>query len=226
MKYELCIACDHCDPSKTNDRQQVFCEINPPYVDPFNGCDEFENKLLDEYFKQKYCAKMSEKEVMKALQICADNKPIEGKEYTYCGIPLQLLFKEILAFVNRQQAEIETLTARIGIYKTCNARKDEAIHNLESEVARLQNILLRFMDEVAKWENKHGLDVSELPLIPICDEMRSIIDHHRAEAIKEFAERLKKKTHNCFMGKDKAVTVDNINNLLNELVGDSNECKN
>lgn len=51
MKYELCIACDHCDPSDTNARQQVFCEKNPPYVDPFNGCDEFENKALDEYFK-------------------------------------------------------------------------------------------------------------------------------------------------------------------------------
>lgn len=51
MKYELCIACDHSDPSRTNDRQQIFCEINPPYVDRFNGCDEFENKALDECFK-------------------------------------------------------------------------------------------------------------------------------------------------------------------------------
>lgn len=51
MKYELCIACDHCDPSDTNARQQVRCEKISSYVDRFNGCDEFENKALDEYFK-------------------------------------------------------------------------------------------------------------------------------------------------------------------------------
>lgn len=52
MKYELCIACDHCDPSDTNARQQVRCEKISSYVDRFNGCDYYENKALEEYFKQ------------------------------------------------------------------------------------------------------------------------------------------------------------------------------
>lgn len=52
MKYELCIACDHCDPSDTNARQQVRCEKISSYVYRFNGCDYYESKALDEYFKQ------------------------------------------------------------------------------------------------------------------------------------------------------------------------------
>lgn len=52
MKYELCIACDHCDPLQTNERKQVFCKKISSYVDRFNGCDEYQNKALDEYFKK------------------------------------------------------------------------------------------------------------------------------------------------------------------------------
>lgn len=52
---------------------------------------------------------MTDNEIKKALHICAEHEPFEGQQYTYCGIPLQLLFKEILAFVNRQQEEIERL---------------------------------------------------------------------------------------------------------------------
>lgn len=52
---------------------------------------------------------MTDNEIIKALHICAEHEPFEGQQYTYCGIPLQLLFKEILAFVNRKKAEIERL---------------------------------------------------------------------------------------------------------------------
>lgn len=52
---------------------------------------------------------MTDNEIIKALHICAEHEPFEGQQYTYCGIPLQLLFKEILAFINRKQAEIDVL---------------------------------------------------------------------------------------------------------------------
>jgi hypothetical protein len=70
------------------------------------------------------------------------------------------------------------------------------------------------MDEVAKWEEKHGLDVSELPLIPICDEGRDIIDHYRKRAIKEFAERLKAETKGL-------LGANFVDNLVEEMVGDT-----
>ena len=44
----------------------------------------------------------------------------------------------------------------------------------------------------------------------------------KAEAYKEFAEKLKERSHRCFMGADKAVTVSNIDNLLKEMVGEGN----
>ena len=243
MKYELCIACDHCDPADTNERQQIRCTKIESYVDRFNGCDEFENKALDECFKNIGKSELTDNEIKNALEcLTGEPKLCKGchynntERYPFCR---ENCAKDALDLINRQQAEIETLTARIGIYKTCNARKDEAIHNLESEIARLKNILLRFMDEVAKWEEKHGLDVSELPLIPICDEGRSIINHHRAEAIKEFAERLTTKIVNtpfvvnctgetdsykegCLHGlvTKQNVVVDMIDNLVKEMVGD------
>lgn len=55
---------------------------------------------------------------------------------------------------------------------------------------------------------------------------RGYEDKIKAEAYKEFAERLKEKAHKCFMGADKAVTISNIDNLLKELVGDSDEVHN
>ena len=173
---------------------------------------------------------MTYAEIIKALELCFTEK---GTTYTCAICPYHSFGelckverdKDALDLIKRQKAEIETLTARIGIYETCNARKDEAIYNLESKIARLQNILLRFMDEVAKWEYKHGLDVSELPLIPICDERRSIIDHHRTEAIKEFAERLKEhkyQSSDWSHGEHPfVVEEDDIDSLVKEMEGDT-----
>ena len=68
-------------------------------------------------------------------------------------------------------------------------------------------------------KEKNGLDVSELPLIPICDEGRDAIDHYRAEAIKGFAERLKENIRmNCFC--EKYVFEKEIDNLVKEMAGE------
>ena len=54
------------------------------------------------------------------------------------GLELYEAMRNILILINRLQAEKEVLKARIGVYETCNARKDEAIKHLESEIKRLQ----------------------------------------------------------------------------------------
>ena len=46
----------------------------------------------------------------------------------------------LAAYVNRLQEENELLIARIGIYETCSARKDEAIRHLEAEIKKLKGI--------------------------------------------------------------------------------------
>ncbi len=102
----------------------------------------------------------------------------------------------------------------------------DLINRQKAEVERLKSILLCFMDEVDKWENKHCLDISELPLIPIKGETEKIKKQIKAEAIKEFAERLKEELNNVAR-----VNVDDfdyfvislgfIDNLVKEMVGDS-----
>ena len=100
------------------------------------------------------------------------------------------------------------------------------INRLQAENERLQNILLSFTSKVTAWSNKKGYDTTELSLIAILDESKNVTANIKAEAYKEFAERLKEKA----MAKYK--TIDNeylyefdnnfIDNLLKELVGDNN----
>ena len=143
---------------------------------------------------------MTDNEIIKALecckkaklnQDCLDLKCPFSTKYG-CNIDSEDLRNEALDLINRQKAEIE----------------------------RLQSILLKFMDEVAKWEEKKGIDVSELPLIPICDEGRDIIDHYRAQAIRQFAERLKEKAWHGMWEATNHVDVDDIDNLVKEMVGE------
>ena len=79
-------------------------------------------------------------------------------------------------FINRQKAEIERLEAQNGVYETCNARKDEAIHHLEAEIEEYRNTVERVLKEV---QEAKALWVKDM-------------EKARADAIKEFAERLKK----------------------------------
>lgn len=143
---------------------------------------------------------MTDKDIIKALECHEDTDIATCKVCPYDGVSLcgHKLCNDALDLINRQQAEIE----------------------------RLQSVLLRFMDEVAKWEEKYGLDVSELPLIPICDEGRDIIDHYRKRAIEQFAERLKEnvESYDVFDGYKItirfAVEEDTIDNLVKEMVGE------
>lgn len=127
----------------------------------------------------------------------------------------------------------------INIYKLSGLTLDDVIFHLmkgdifaspdlfknqQAEINRLRNILLCFMNEVSKWENKHGLDVSELPLIPIKDESEKIKEQIKAEAIKEFAERLKNLVHHTtfssLYGVMLSISENDFDNLVKEMVGD------
>jgi chromosome segregation ATPase len=107
--------------------------------------------------------------------------------------------------INRLQAENEVLEARIGVYETCNARKDEAIKHLESEVKRLQAENKRL-----KKENHHFADIGKM------------YSEVKAEAYKEFVERLNKieKFRSCVESDnyELSVTMREVDNLLKELV--------
>lgn len=146
---------------------------------------------------------MTDNEIIKANELCAKIPTVcEECPYYSSGNCVNSMTEDTLNLINRKDAEIEGL----------------------------QSILLAFMDEVAKWEDEKGIDVSELPLIPICDEGRDIIDHYRARAIKQFAERLHEyingiiERHEMPMFPFSVAFVSGmetkIDNLVKEMVGD------
>ena len=49
MRYVFCGCCDHCDPSKINDKGHGWCEKHSTYVQLDNGCDDFYNAMLESW---------------------------------------------------------------------------------------------------------------------------------------------------------------------------------
>lgn len=100
---------------------------------------------------------------------------------------------------------IHRLEARIGIYETCNARKDEAIKHLESEVKRLQAEIKHLDDESDALRadiDFRDKEISELQaeierlkkLLEQCEDngeyWESKYKTTKSEAYKKFAEKL------------------------------------
>lgn len=56
MGMNMCLVCEHCDPERTNNLEQVRCKRFSTYVDPLNWCDKFTNQetrcLLDKINRQ------------------------------------------------------------------------------------------------------------------------------------------------------------------------------
>lgn len=113
--------------------------------------------------------KLTDAEIVKALECCIDVNGANCHECPYdecCSYPKSTMLEDALDLFNRLQAENEVLKARIGVYETCNARKDEANRHLEAENERLKATVDSFTDI--------GKLYSEI----------------KAEAYKEFAELL------------------------------------
>ena len=153
---------------------------------------------------------MSDAEIKKALECCYD---LDSSAICHQCLLYQTencrdgyLGLQALHLINRQKAEIERL-------RTANDN--------------LGSILIGFMDEVSKWESKHGLDVSELPLIAIRGEAKEVVDKIKVEAIKEFAERLEDEAY----GNDlydrgsnpiNAIPINILLQVKKEMIGDNN----
>lgn len=137
---------------------------------------------------------MTDTEIIKALECCRD---CNCKECPACRIIdggthcTEIDEEEILDLINRQKAEIE----------------------------RLQKIIVGFMDEVGTWSNKYDVDISNILKLPLlAKEDWNIRNKIKAEAVKEFAERLKKKAHSYFLANlIWIVEIDDINNLVKEM---------
>jgi hypothetical protein len=135
--------------------------------------------------------KLTDKEIVKALECCSTYK---GK-CTDCPAFVKVDRSNCKQVLLGAIEIINRLEARIGIYETCNARKDEAIKHLEAENERLKETLNIELENFAtEYDNKI-----------------------KAEAYKEFAERLN--DTKIKIGNDYFVYADNISIIKKELVG-------
>ena len=133
---------------------------------------------------------MTDKEIIKALKCCGSEVatrltcqecPMGGKRdcMTY-------LYRQALALINRQKAEISELQHKI---MSCNSEIERLISNIEA--------MAQSMPTMAKAD--------------------------RAEAVKEFAERLKKHTTTLFDWSEVVeISVDDLDDLVEEMVGEGN----
>ena len=128
--------------------------------------------------------KFTDDDVIKALECC--NTPGSCFECPYYGTNeveydnscVQKLIKEILPLINRQKAEIERLQAVHADMTESLRLASEANKDMQAEIEKLCRDRYQILSD------------GRLELLP-----RTDINAIKAEAIKEFAERLKKKMY-------------------------------
>ena len=149
---------------------------------------------------------MTDKEIIQALECCISDENCEScplhheKIENACILTVVEFYKEILALINRQQAEIEKLNVElVGMRGACNSYKMH-YDNAQAEIERL-NIRLRK-------EQHQFADIGKM------------YSEIRTEAIKEFAERLTDRLKGN--GGLYSVTTMNtyIDNLVKEMVSE------
>lgn len=145
---------------------------------------------------------MKDNDIIRALECCASsNYPEDCADCFYIGCTSEKgcvveMMSDALDLIKRQQAEIE----------------------------RLKSILIKFLDEINIFGNKHNIDTTNFSLIPILEEEKNnLVKQIKSEARKEFAERLHKELDFCAYDADEMRGV--INNLLAEMDGKEKECE-
>lgn len=154
---------------------------------------------------------MKDKEIIKALECC--NKSDNGKGCfecpyrQYCPDCLRRRNEDTIDLINRQKAEIERLTAHL----------EELADEVEDKMTYMCGCknCIETVKRIIKDDVK--------PFDMYCDSCNRC-KHREAEAVKEFAERLKfeKATGMNWFGKEHySVKVEEIDKLVKEMVGEN-----
>ncbi len=116
----------------------------------------------------------------------------------------------------------------------CMRDAAELINEKQTEIERLQHILISFMNEVEVLERKYGADTSNIPAIAVLGtERENIIKEIETEAIKKFAHQLKilletkaklysLSDKDCEFAIVQSTALKTVDNLVKEKVGDDN----
>ena len=161
--------------------------------------------------------KLTDAEIKQALECC-----VLQKQKCPSSCPLldryncqKILFKSILDLINRQKQEIGELTAFANQLEKQRNMWMEKCDEIQVTNKYLQerNVILKGLVDTQKADNErlkeqfHYLDIE-------CERLEKENETVKAEAYKEFAERLKNEMHDRFLWQE------DIDNLLKELVGE------
>ena len=161
---------------------------------------------------------MTDNEIIKANDLCS-KMPQQCKDCPFCKFDdcVRELAEETINLINRQKANAEGLTNAVKFL-------NEQLSSAKAEIERLQerdetaekiireqaDTILRLKDENSRLNKK-------------CENSLVALIAAKAEAVKEFAERLKfeKATGMNWFGKEHySVRVEEIDNLVKEMVGE------
>lgn len=150
---------------------------------------------------------MTDNEIIKALECCVNNGyPTGCQDCPYRGEDCnEMLDADALSLINRQKVDYEDLQEQFRHLDIECERLEKANESQKAEIERLQNDLAQTEDAYKTVHEMNGAYARK-------------IDFAKAEAIKEFAERLKEKaTQGGAFG---YVDCYEIDNLVKEMVGD------
>ena len=178
--------------------------------------------------------KPTDAEIKKALECCLEASGVNCGKCPYCDNCVtdentSLMMIDVLDLLNRLQADRENYKQiaenqqRIILDKAFEKKKLKAeIERLTKSVTTLTKSISELTDEVER--QKKAKDESFLFAANILESEKTVIAETKAEAYKEFAERLKEKLWSpveTWISSD-IVTEEEIDNLLKELVGEDN----
>ena len=175
--------------------------------------------------------KLTYKEIIKALECCAKSKTNGDCKALKCPC-----FKDVtcifvdddyglqnlaLDLITRQQAELENLKVENQSLRTAGNSLKMHYEEAQAEVERLESAndeKFRQWDMLAEKAKQHYAD--------LYNEAKDIL---KAEAYKEFAEKLKEKASKMEMAccgaiirRDYTINEETLDNLVKEMVGDDN----
>lgn len=179
---------------------------------------------------------MTDKEIIKALECCAEDEWCCNNNCPFfekCS--KTLMAKSSLDIINRQQAEIEDLQMDKEQLKRAVINANMKGEHLQAKNKRLLTEFLRFKEEIAQpyllinCDDKsvevlrERLKNQKLISVPYNEATVEFLDKAsiRAEAVKEFAERLKKESFEDAGYYDNLVFVTDIDNLVKEMAGEN-----
>lgn len=179
------------------------------------GCPEFKRKPL---FKRKQKGvsimpnKLTDAEVKKALGGAILNA--KGYDSKVWSIEVYKL-ENALDLINRLQAKIVQTTQQRDFFAKQTTEQKNTIDKQEAEIERLKTAFDNQLLTSQHWKRKFDELAEEN------DWFHDTLETTKSDAYTEFAERLKEKADRGFWQEHSYVDVEDIDNLLNELVGEN-----